>query len=358
MRPATPPPTTTLTGRSLTGAASHAARHHDSVTSGTARPGEPVRAASTTTRRAPRRTPLALAALVGLLLALTGCAGSSDESSSDASAASAGAPEAAREFADSDTAAETAVDTQEQPASAPDLLADRAVISTGVVSLRSDDATGSAPTCSRSSTCTAARSPTRRRPRTPRAGCGCRGWCSGSRRRTSTETVDELEKVAELESSNKRGERDHPGHRQPGPDPGPGAQPAPDRGPARPGPDHPRHRQHRGGAHATPGRARLAEGAAGLPGGPDLAVDDHRLPRAEAGAPKPEKKEERRRGRLPRRARGRLAGADGLRDRARDRRRGAAAVAGRASRSSGCRPGSLWRRLAPGRRPRPPVPTP
>ena len=160
----------------------------------------------TTTRRAPRRTPLALAALVGLLLALTGCAGSSDESSSDASAASAGAPEAAREFADSDTAAETAVDTQEQPASAPDLLADRAVISTGVVSLRSDDATGSRADVLKIVDVHGGRVTDEE------TSTDAEGRVRMSRMVIRVpvadfyETVDALEKVAELESSNKSSE--------------------------------------------------------------------------------------------------------------------------------------------------------
>ena len=100
----------------------------------------------------------------------------------------------------------------------------------------------------------------------------------------------------------------------------------------------------------TPGRARLAEVAADLPGGPDVAVDHHRLPRAEGGAAEArEEGGEDRRGRLPGGARGRLVGADGLRDRDRDHRRGVAAVAGR---GRDPRAADLARVAAP--RPRPP----
>ena len=52
------------------------------------------------------------------MLVLTGCSGSSDADGSDASATSAEAAGAARELSGADTAAEAAVDTQEQPVSA------------------------------------------------------------------------------------------------------------------------------------------------------------------------------------------------------------------------------------------------
>ena len=90
----------------------------------------------------------------------------------------------------------------------------------------------------------------------------------------------------------------------------------------------PRRRQHRVGADPAPGRARGAEVQAGLPERPDVVRHHHRLRRAEGRAREDRAKPEHRRVRLPGGPRRRLDGAGGLRDRAGHHRGRPAAVAG------------------------------
>ena len=92
----------------------------------------------TTTRSAPRRTPFAVAGLAGLVLVLTGCSGAG--SSDEAGMAEPASDGAERAFSAAGGAPDAA--NQNGPAKTRDLLSEQAVISTGVVSLRSEDAGG------------------------------------------------------------------------------------------------------------------------------------------------------------------------------------------------------------------------
>ena len=93
----------------------------------------------TTTRPAPRRTPSAVAGLAGLVLVLTGCSGAG--SSDEAGMAEPASDGAERAFSAAGEAPDTTAN-QNGPAKTGDLLSEQAVISTGVVSLRSEGAGG------------------------------------------------------------------------------------------------------------------------------------------------------------------------------------------------------------------------
>ena len=156
----------------------------------------------TTARNAPRRTPFTVAGLAGIVLVLTGCS-SSDDSSSDAAMTSEAAPAAARELAGE--AADTA-SHQDGPAKTQDLLSERAVISTGVVSLRSEDAGGARADVLR------ILDVHRGQVTDEETSTDSEGGVQRSRMVLRVpvadfyETVEELEQVAELETSDKSSE--------------------------------------------------------------------------------------------------------------------------------------------------------
>jgi Domain of unknown function (DUF4349) len=96
----------------------------------------------TTTSRTARRTPLHILAfgLAAVGLVAAGCSSGSDSGDSEGSAAPAADSGAEREFADTGAADAAAAPEQQGSVGNADLVRPKAVVSTGVVSLLSDDA--------------------------------------------------------------------------------------------------------------------------------------------------------------------------------------------------------------------------
>lgn len=169
-------------------------------------PAAPRPSRMTTSTATPRRTSsraVAAAGLAGLVLVLTGCSGG--EGGSDAGLAEPASAGADREFSATGEAADTA-STQNGPAKTRDLLSERAVISTGVVSLRSEDASGTRADVLR------ILDVHRGQVTDEETSTDGAGAVERSRMVLRVpvadfyETVEELEQVAELESSDKSSE--------------------------------------------------------------------------------------------------------------------------------------------------------